>query len=194
NSAGAYGGGLFTQDSTGVSLVNTTVSANVAQAGAGVRSSDSSVSLLHVTVASNSGITGFGGIIQEAGFSGRLMIVRNSLLADNASGNCYDGSKLVSGDGNVSSDSSCAAAFSKVHDHNNAAAVLGPLAENGGPTPTHLPQPGSAAVDAGVFTDVVNVDQRGVSRPQGIASDAGAVEVSDCPPGSALCGDANGST
>jgi hypothetical protein len=63
--------------------------------------------------------------------------------------------------------------------------LLGPLQNNGGPTPTMLPQPGSAAVDAGT-TAGYSTDQRGLRRPwhllstppvQGDGSDIGAVEV-----------------
>jgi parallel beta-helix repeat protein len=57
---------------------------------------------------------------------------------------------------------------------------LGPLQDNGGPTETHALLPGSPAIDAGSCTDIggspVSGDQRGVGRPQGIASDIGAYE------------------
>jgi hypothetical protein len=54
---------------------------------------------------------------------------------------------------------------------------LAPLAENGGPTPTLLPGPGSAAIDVLSGVPCPAVDQRVVARPQGGACDAGAVEV-----------------
>ena len=61
---------------------------------------------------------------------------------------------------------------------------LGPLQDNGGPTPTHAPLPGSLAVDRGSpdtpgegSYSCESVDQRGVSRPQGIRCDMGAYEV-----------------
>ncbi|MEN0110451.1 MAG: choice-of-anchor Q domain-containing protein [Planctomycetota bacterium] len=42
---------------------------------------------------------------------------------------------------------------------------LGPLAYNGGPTPTHAPLPGSRVIDAGgVYDDQPATDQRGVPR------------------------------
>jgi hypothetical protein len=53
--------------------------------------------------------------------------------------------------------------------------MLGPLADNGGPTLTALPLAGSPLVDsAGACT---GADQRGIGRPQGAACDRGAVEV-----------------
>lgn len=59
------------------------------------------------------------------------------------------------------------------------AAGLGPLEANGGMLPTHAPSPESPVVDTGVPgpAPVIDVDQRGVSRPAGAAADAGAVEL-----------------
>lgn len=53
--------------------------------------------------------------------------------------------------------------------------LLGELAANGGPTQTMLPGPGSKLLDAAGGELIV--DQRGLPRPVGSASDAGAVEV-----------------
>jgi hypothetical protein len=49
-------------------------------------------------------------------------------------------------------------------------------ADNGGPVPTQLPGSGSVLVDA-VPDSQLTVDAPGVARPQGPASDIGAVEV-----------------
>ena len=54
---------------------------------------------------------------------------------------------------------------------------LGPLADNGGPTPTHALLPGSPALDAAVPADGLTADQRGIPCPQGTAPDIGAFEV-----------------
>ena len=53
--------------------------------------------------------------------------------------------------------------------------LLGPLADNGGPTMTMALLPGSPAIDAG--TTCVFEDQRGVFRPQGNYCDIGAYEA-----------------
>jgi hypothetical protein len=45
------------------------------------------------------------------------------------------------------------------------AAGLEPLDDNGGPTLTHAPQPGSPAIDAGDPAACPSVDQRGYARP-----------------------------
>ena len=65
--------------------------------------------------------------------------------------------------------------------------LLGSLAPNGGPTQTMALQAGSqalnlippGALDCG---GAVNVDQRGISRPQGTNCDAGAFEAALAPP------------
>jgi hypothetical protein len=57
---------------------------------------------------------------------------------------------------------------------------LGALADNGGPTLTMLPQPGSPLIDAIPVVDcLLTTDQRGIERPQGDGCDIGAVEVTE---------------
>ena len=56
--------------------------------------------------------------------------------------------------------------------------LLGPLANNGGATPTHLPLDGSPLIDAGTSGPfVVGPDQTGGPRTSGSAPDIGAVEA-----------------
>jgi predicted outer membrane repeat protein len=194
NYAGGLGGGVYISNSTGVKLTNTTISTNESFNGAGLAIGDSAVSLVHVTIAHNSPQAGSSGFLHLSGASGRTTTIRNSLLANNGTVNCSTaGGSLVSEDGNVSTDTSCGAVLNKGHDRLVAAALLGPLGFHGGPTPTHVPGPGSDAVDAGVLVNAPPTDQRGVARPQGASVDAGAVEVAGCGPGSDLCGDANDS-
>ena len=52
---------------------------------------------------------------------------------------------------------------------------LGPLQDNGGPTPTHALLLGSPAIDASSACPAT--DQRGVTRPQGAGCDIGAFEA-----------------
>ena len=54
--------------------------------------------------------------------------------------------------------------------------VLGPLAENGGLTPTHALSPASPAIDTAQGT-CPSTDQRGEARPSGFACDIGAFEL-----------------
>jgi hypothetical protein len=80
---------------------------------------------------------------------------------------------------NFSDDDSCGFDDStdNVADGNDP--MLGALANNGGPTQTMLPQPGSPLIDAiqPVSECQVDVDQRGVTRPQIKGCDTGSVEV-----------------
>jgi hypothetical protein len=77
---------------------------------------------------------------------------------------------------NLTNDNTCG--FNNVPN-----VMLGPLANKGGPTQTHMPQPGSPAIDF-VTTGCPPpaTDQRGGARPVdgdgagGAACDAGAVE------------------
>jgi CSLREA domain-containing protein len=62
-----------------------------------------------------------------------------------------------------------------------AAAGLGPLADNGGPTKTMALLAGSTAIDHVTAPCGTTPDQRGVARPQGAGCDAGAYEFA--PPG-----------
>jgi uncharacterized repeat protein (TIGR03803 family) len=55
--------------------------------------------------------------------------------------------------------------------------LLGPLADHGGPTLTHLPLAGSPAFDAGDPGNCPATDQRGVARPLGGRCDIGAAEA-----------------
>jgi hypothetical protein len=80
--------------------------------------------------------------------------------------------------------SSCPAAFTAPGDMISTNPLLGPTAENGGPTPTSLPLFNSPALDAvplSYCSDVAGVpvttDQRGAARSQGPACDIGSVEA-----------------
>jgi len=55
--------------------------------------------------------------------------------------------------------------------------ILGPLMDNGGPTVTMRPGPGSAALDRVPAAVCPATDQRGARRPGGAACDSGAVEL-----------------
>ncbi len=59
----------------------------------------------------------------------------------------------------------------------NVEALLEALADNGGPTLTHLPQPASPAIHAGSTTNLPATDQRGFPRIFNGRADIGAVEL-----------------
>jgi len=102
------------------------------------------------------------------------VMIRNSIIANTGFGGDTWGT-LTDAGYNICSDST--ANFSAMGSLNNTDPLLGPLADNGGPTPTMLLLTGSPALDV-IPTGFPPVDQRGVTRPQGVAADIGAVEDS----------------
>jgi hypothetical protein len=161
------GGGLWNHGTA--TLTNVTISGNSAIHGLGggiYNDSDGPVAMLtNVTINGNSAFAGGG--ISRGSLS--YVEVKNTLVANSPSGrNCTGG---VTNNGfNLSSDASCG--FGSGRD--NVTVLLGPLANNGGPTLTHMPQTGSPAIDHGSGCSAT--DQRGAARPAGLACDIGAVE------------------
>ena len=83
---------------------------------------------------------------------------------------------ITSGGSNVIGDLSCNP--NGTTDQSNTDALLGPLADNGGPTLTHAPGAGSPAIDSADAGACPATDQRGFVRPLGAGCDVGAVEQS----------------
>ena len=144
--------------------------------------SGGSATLVNVTVAGNQAVGGGqeqgsqvptgpsqGGGLFRANAS---VLVLNSILANNPSGGDVWG-VVTDGGRNICSDGT--AGFSATGSLNSTNPLLGPLAENGGPTLTMSLLPGSPALDA-IPSGFPPVDQRGVSRPQGPRADIGAFE------------------
>jgi hypothetical protein len=111
--------------------------------------------------------------------------VRNSIIAGNtgsSGADCYtDHYGILSGGYNlIGSTDNCSvsAAAGDVTGFSYASLHLGPLQDNGGPTPTHALLGGSPAIDAiPGCNGAPATDQRGVLRPQGTACDTGAFET-----------------
>lgn len=97
-----------------------------------------------------------------------MTILANSLSGANAVGAVTDKGY------NLCSDASCL--WTTSTSLSNTDPKLGPLADNGGPTPTLALLPGSPAIDAGNPPEAPAADQRGVPRPVGKACDIGAFE------------------
>ncbi|HEU4533278.1 MAG TPA: choice-of-anchor Q domain-containing protein [Polyangiaceae bacterium] len=144
------GGGLVVGDNTTGTLLNCTIVGNRAQFASGV--SNVSPLTLRNTIISN-----------EA---------RNPYTPLNCTGSSYS-SPPGAGDHNlqwpqgVQDDLDCSPGIARQDP------ALGPPADNGGPTPTVAPQPGSPASGAGA--DCAPTDQRG--RPRKAACTLGAYEV-----------------
>ena len=165
NTSSSNGGGIL---NTGMlSLINTTVSGNGATGGGGLWNSGGTAVLTFTTVASNTA----GGIHIQAG----AVLVEDSLIAHNASGNC-SGSTLTSRGHNLELGDTCG--LTATTDLTNTNPLLGALVDDGGST-VHPLLPGSPAIDAGLCITGIPTDQRGVARPQGLTGrcDIGAYEV-----------------
>jgi beta-glucanase (GH16 family) len=182
NTAGNVGGGIRSLGN--VTIVNSTLSGNTSTAwyGGAAFHTDGVMQIVNSTVTANiSNPSGpaalFVGTFTNAGATLRLT---NSIVAGNTSAGCFAGFfgsgpvVLASGGHNVASDGSCN--LTAAGDQPGVDALLGALADNGGPTATHLLLPGSSAIDAANPALCPPVDQRGVTRPQGAACDVGSVE------------------
>ncbi len=169
-----------------VSLVNSTVASNGVNGagsgvGGGIYASVGGLALLGCTIASNNSDNGGGGLA-SAGGSG----VTNTIVALNTGGSSPDVSGTVSSGGyNLIGNTSGSTGFGATGDQLNVNPLLGPLQDNGGPTPTMALLLGSPAIDQGKSFGLTT-DQRGEPRPfdwpsvpnatGGDASDIGAFE------------------
>jgi Right handed beta helix region len=174
NFASSDGGGIACGKS-GLTIVNSTISGNSAGAyGGGIASGSFGMMIVNSTVSGNSAAT-CGGVCGE-------VEIANTILNANASGN-IDGT-VTSHGYNISSDDG-SGHLNGPGDQINTDPLLGPLQDNGGPTLTHLPLPGSPAIDAGDpnFTRPPYHDQRGPCfyRVFGRRIDVGSVETQPRP-------------
>ena len=200
NSAQQNGGSFDLSSGDGVvilELANSTVSGNRVISGTGgglwiTQASHDGLSETHLinsTIANNAANQG-SGVYNRYG----ILRLSNSLIADNqGASNCIfftseDGNgQMLSLGYNLDSDGSCLSnSIRQPSDIPSGNANLGPLADNGAPgghpTLTQALLEGSAARDAAhnavcLAAPVGGVDQRGVSRPQGLRCDIGAYEA-----------------
>jgi CSLREA domain-containing protein len=167
NTAGSGdGGGIYVFFE--LRATNSTISGNSAVDGGGLFNDDT-VTLRDTTIANNNATSG-GGINNSTS----SLTLTNTIVANNPTGGNCSGSAIANGGTNLQfPGTTCGAAIT------SADPVLGPLASNGGPTQTHALLAGSAAIDNGTTgcPPTPATDQRGVSRPQGVACDIGSFEV-----------------
>lgn len=203
---GVVGGGIFS--AAGILTVeSSTIAGNFSEIeGGGINTDeDREVEIVNSTISGNA-TTGFGGGIAYAlganphgGPSGNSLHVRHTTIANNTAGDCgnfcgggwdlaeVDHSIIANGSPSIDTGGFAASYtltnddYVLVGDHNliGVDPLLGPLADNGGPTLTHALLPGSPAIDAGnpAIPDPPATDQRGFARIYGPAIDLGAVEA-----------------
>lgn len=190
-SNGTTGGGAGQINGT-VRIANSTISGNSAPAGSGggFSSNGALLEITNTTITGNSSLNNGGGLHRAT--TNINVFLRNTIIAGNA--------------GTMASPDVTASASVSSLGHNligvtgtstgwiasdllNTDPVLGPLADNGGPTATHALTDGSPAIDAGDDCVLdsscasnnapidIDADQRGEPRPAGPAVDIGAFEL-----------------
>jgi CSLREA domain-containing protein len=172
NSASFDGGGI--KAGANKQITNSTFSGNTANQGGGIYASGSTLpadnAITNTTITGNTATTGGGIVNGGVPWWGGWTSLVNTIVANNTGGDCHNGTYgNFAVTSSLDSDGSC----------NNAVTadpLLGPLADNGGPTQTHALQAGSPAIDAGDDSACPLTDQRGIGRPQGGHCDIGAYE------------------
>ena len=122
-----------------------------------------------VTLNSSPGGTSGGLFVGTFGDSAASLVVTSSIVAGNTGEQCFlaaYGAGRSASPQVVTMSSVTARGAPATGDRTAADPMLGPLADNGGPTWTHLPAVGSPAVDGGDPAVAGAMDQRGVTRPQ----------------------------
>lgn len=216
--SGNSNNGIFNWGGSTLTITGSTVSGNTSVGWGGGINSWGTVTIGNSTFASNTGATG-GGIFNYAGvmvvyhstFSGNranagagggiwnqsAVTIKNTIIADSASGGNCGGSGAASAGHNLSDDGSCTPFFIQPGDLNGVSAGLDSagLQDNGSATKTIALASGSPALNAipvsactNLNSVAVTADQRGMSRPQGPACDMGSFEASANAPPNAVAG------
>ena len=189
------GGGICNNlDSAKLTILSSTISGNSASSGGGIAASGT-LAMTNCTIVGNQADAPgpSGGGVNVSNLSPPAK-VRNTIIAANVAANTAPdvvGSFMSQGFNFIGS-TNWSTGFGAAEDRfgNNIARLdpkLSPLQDNGGPTPTCAPLPGSRVIDRGHSSGLV-FDQRGVARAAdlpgyintltGDASDIGAVELS----------------
>ena len=205
NTADNGGGGVSSGFHGSTTIRNSTISGNTVGGGyygygGGLedRAPDGGLHLYNVTITGNSVTSTVGeggGLWKEGEWSTRWGYAQNTIIAGNTSAyagpDCYmsNGNAVLVSSGYtlLGNNSGCNFTTGTGDIVGTGAspvdALLAPLANNGGPTETHAPYPGSPALEAGSPNvpgsggdSCESTDQRGVARPQGAVCDMGAFE------------------
>jgi hypothetical protein len=203
NTASFFGGGVSNGPYDTLTLVNSTITGNSAHSGGGVFNYNfGTVTLTNSTITGNTAGYEGGGVFNDGGNYPGALTLAHTLVAGNTASSAaeiinsggvitannfnlfgYDGLTNVQAfqgfapgatDLTATSDGSNPTALTDILDTT--------LQDNGGPTLTHALVSGSPAIDASPADAYCeSIDQRGVSRPQGVACDIGAFEAEGGP-------------
>jgi len=202
------GGGIATTGNQGtINLTNCTISGNRADANGGgaafVSVNANAVNLTNVTITNNTADNDNNGSGAGGGFSQGTTSVtlRNTIVAGNfnstaATRDDISGAVVNTSSYNLIGDGTGMSGITNGTNNNQVGsgaspinALLGPLANNGGPTETHALLTGSPAIDTGSNAAAPTADQRGVLRPYNGTADKGAYELNDAvPPDTTITG------
>jgi len=204
NSA-ANGGGIYKQSGE-LTVTSSTISDNTASgSGGGVFAFFYLTDIRHSTITKNTAPAGQGSGVASVGNGFTQTEVHSSIVAGNTNSDVdlVDGAinSVQSNGYNLIGGGNASGVFVGMGDQISANPLLGPLADNGGPTHTHAPLAGSPAIDTGNPSAMAGVggvpsfDQRGNPYARvydgdatgGARIDKGAVEVQ--PIGPPLPGD-----
>jgi Bacterial Ig-like domain (group 3) len=166
--AGDYAG---IYNTSAMTIIDSTIAKNSGAESAGDGGGIANVGTMTVIASTISGNTN-GGIYSGQGHTATLGA---TIVADNTGVNCdgYDVASLDSAGYNLTNDKTgTACGFDQATDLVNKNPLLGPLADNGGPTQTLLPRAKSPAADVIPKTTTLRgvtvcpgTDQRGDARP-----------------------------
>jgi hypothetical protein len=200
---GGEGGGIenATNDteSQSTTITNSTISGNTSStSGGGVCNFSGRTTIKFSTITKNTASDRFGSGVASTGDNSARTKVLSTIISENTNTDVdffsgttnsfvSNGYNLI---GDAGNDGNARGAFNQTGDQVATAAdpinpMLGPLADNGGPTKTHALAPDSPAIDKGVSFGTTT-DQRGLTRPSnsptianapgGDGSDIGAFE------------------
>jgi parallel beta-helix repeat protein len=161
-------GGAIYYGSGTLTLTNVTLSGNSAKDGGAICSQSGPAFLTNVTITNNTATSKGSAINPGSG----TFTVKNTIIANNLVAPQCD-SAIGSAGNNIDSGTTCGF----TGPESNVDPLLGPLQDNGGPTPTHALLTGSPAIDSGTNTGAPATDQRGVARP--IDGDTDTTAITD---------------
>jgi CSLREA domain-containing protein len=178
NTSDQEGGGIEYGNNTTVNVTNTTISGNTAAAAGGAIEIEGGVgNFMNVTITTNSAPSAGGIVLTQA--DGTINL-KGTILAGNTAltgPECATPTvtPITSQGHNLIGNTSGCTFLLQGTDILGLDPLLGPLADNGGPTLTHALQQESPAIDAGP-PDAPPTDQRGAPRNP----DIGAYELVTC--------------
>jgi hypothetical protein len=203
NNANDLGGGIWNDSDSTATISDSTLLNDGADAGGGLWN-DGTATITDSTLSGdNAGDSGGGGSVLNYGtlvvtastlsdatgggiVNGGVASLAATIVVDSSSGSDCSGGVTDAGF-NLDDDGSCG--FSTAdHSQSDVDPELGFVEDNGGPTLTQAPMPGSPALDQIPLGTTANgmslcpgTDQRGVPRPQEARCDLGALELVPAP-------------